>query len=160
MCKAIKYVGFHDISVGKEFTCNAWNPGSIPGSGRSTGERIGYPLQYSLGFPCDSADKETTCNVGNWVWSLSWEDPLEQGKATYSNILAWRIPWTSPWGCKESDTTEWLSVWGRDVWVIIEEVYKGGLWVLMKFLLLIWMMITLFEKISGCTYVYTFLYVY
>ena len=29
-----------------------------------------------------------------WVRSLSWEDPLEKGKATLSNILAWRIPWT------------------------------------------------------------------
>ena len=29
-----------------------------------------------------------------WVWSLAWEDPLEKGKATHSNILAWRIPWT------------------------------------------------------------------
>ena len=29
-----------------------------------------------------------------WVWSLGWEDPLEKGKATYSSILAWRIPWT------------------------------------------------------------------
>ena len=28
------------------------------------------------------------------VWSLGWEDPLEKGKATHSNILAWRIPWT------------------------------------------------------------------
>ena len=29
-----------------------------------------------------------------WVQSLGWEDPLEKGMATYSNILAWRIPWT------------------------------------------------------------------
>ena len=29
-----------------------------------------------------------------WVQSLGWEDPLEKGKATYSSILAWRIPWT------------------------------------------------------------------
>ena len=29
-----------------------------------------------------------------WVRSLGWEDPLEKRKATYSNILAWRIPWT------------------------------------------------------------------
>ena len=29
-----------------------------------------------------------------WVQSLGWEDPLEKGKATHSNILAWRIPWT------------------------------------------------------------------
>ena len=27
-----------------------------------------------------------------WVWSLGWEDPLEEGMATLSNILAWRIP--------------------------------------------------------------------
>ena len=42
------------------------------------------------------------------VPSLGWEDPLEEGMATHSSILAWRIPWTeepggySPWGCKES----------------------------------------------------------
>ena len=39
------------------------------------------------------------------VRSLGWEDPLEKGKATYSSILAWRIPWTV-----ESDTTEQLSL--------------------------------------------------
>ena len=33
--------------AGKESACNAGDPGSIPGSGRPTGERIGYPLQYS-----------------------------------------------------------------------------------------------------------------
>ena len=43
-----------------------------------------------------------------WVGKI----PLEKGKATHSNILAWRIPWTiySPWGRKESDTTEKLSL--------------------------------------------------
>ena len=46
---------------------------------------------------------------------MGWEDPLEEGMATQSSILAWRIPWTeepggySPWGCKESDMTEQLS---------------------------------------------------
>ena len=39
-----------------------------------------------------------------WVWSLGWEDPLEKGKATHSSILY------SPWGCKESDMTEQLSL--------------------------------------------------
>jgi len=39
--------GFLDSSVGKESTCNAGDTGSIPGSGRSAGEEIGYPLQYS-----------------------------------------------------------------------------------------------------------------
>ena len=40
-------MGFPDSSVGKEYTCNAGDPGSIPGSGRSAGEGIDYPLQYS-----------------------------------------------------------------------------------------------------------------
>ena len=44
---AISSLGFPDGSVGKESTCNAGDPGSIPGSGRSAGEGIGYPLQYS-----------------------------------------------------------------------------------------------------------------
>jgi len=41
------YVGFPGSSAGKESTCNAGDPGSIPGLGRSPGEGIGYPLQYS-----------------------------------------------------------------------------------------------------------------
>ena len=40
-------MGFPDSSVGKESTCKGGDPGSIPGSGRSAGERIGYPLHYS-----------------------------------------------------------------------------------------------------------------
>ena len=40
-------MGFPDSSVGKESACNAGDPGSIPGSGRSAGEGIDYPLQYS-----------------------------------------------------------------------------------------------------------------
>ena len=45
----------------------AGDPGSIPGSGRSSGEGIGYPLQYFLGFPGDSAGKEFACTVGDLV---------------------------------------------------------------------------------------------
>ena len=52
-----------------------------------------------------------------WVRSLGHEDPLEEGVATHSSILAWRIPWReepgglySPWGLKELDMTEQLSV--------------------------------------------------
>ena len=41
-----------------------------------------------------------------WVRSLGWEDPLEKGTAPHSSILSWRVPW----GCKESDTTERLSL--------------------------------------------------
>ena len=45
-----------------------------------------------------------------WVHSMGWEDPLDKGKVTHSSILAWRIPWTSPWGRKKLDTTERLSL--------------------------------------------------
>ena len=50
-----------------------------------------------------------------WLRSLGWKDPLEKEMAIHSSILAWRIPWTeepgghSPWGHKESDTTEQVS---------------------------------------------------
>ena len=46
-----------------------------------------------------------------WVQSLGWEDPLEKGMATHSSIPAWRIPWTSLWGHKESDLAEPLSLY-------------------------------------------------
>ena len=47
---------------------------------------------------------------GTWVPSLEWEEPLEKGTATYSSILAWRMPWTVyPWGREELDMTERLS---------------------------------------------------
>ena len=51
-------------------------------------------VHWKKGFPCDSAGTESSCNVGDLVQSLGWEDPLEKGKATHSSILAWRIPWT------------------------------------------------------------------
>ena len=46
------------------------------------------------------------------VRSLGWEGPLEKEMATYSSLLAWRIPWGlySPWGSKELDRTEQLSL--------------------------------------------------
>ena len=58
-------MGFADSSVGKEPACNAGDPGSIPGSGRSTGEGIGYPLQYSWASLVTQAGKESSCNVGD-----------------------------------------------------------------------------------------------
>ena len=65
-------LGFPSSSVGKEPACNAGDPGLIAGWGRSPGEGIGYPLQYS------GLENSMDCN--------------------------------SPWGCKESDTTEQLSL--------------------------------------------------
>ena len=58
-----------------------------------------------------------------WIWSLGWEDALEEAMATHSSILAERIPWTEEPGelqsmglHKESDTTEWLSTQHRTAW--------------------------------------------
>ena len=56
---------YPDSSVGKASVCNAGDPSSIPGSGRSTGEGIGSPLQFFLGFPYGSAGKEFACNAGD-----------------------------------------------------------------------------------------------
>ena len=86
--------GFPESSVGKESACNAGDPGSIPGTGRSTGKGIGYPLQYSWASLVAQLIKNSPAMWETWVWPLDWEDPLEKGPATLSNILAWRIPWT------------------------------------------------------------------
>ena len=66
----------------------------IHGSGRSTGEGIGYPLNYSWGSMVAQLVKNPHAVRETWVHSLGWEDPLEKGKATRFSILAWRIPWT------------------------------------------------------------------
>ena len=91
---AIVTLGFPDSSVGKESACNAGDPCLIPGLGRSTGEGIGYPLQYSWASLVAQLLKNPPAMRETWVRSLGWEDPLEKGKATHSSILAWRIPWT------------------------------------------------------------------
>ena len=88
------YMGFPDNSVGKESTCNAGDPSSIPGLGRSTGEGIGYPLQYCWASLMGQLVKNPPAMRKTWVQHLGWEDPLEKGKAIPSSILAWRIPWT------------------------------------------------------------------
>ena len=101
--------GFSDSSVGEESACNAEDPSSVLGSGRSPGKGIGYSLQYSwaslwprwlrIHLQCRRR------GFNPWVGKIPW--------------LRKRVPtpvfWTQefhglygPWGCKESDTTEWL----------------------------------------------------
>ena len=82
------------LAVSKESACNAGDPGLIPGSGRSAGEEIGYPLQYSWASLVAQLVKNPSAMWETWVQSLGWEDPLEKGTATHSTILVWRIPWT------------------------------------------------------------------
>ena len=84
--------GFLGSSVGKESACNAGDPSLIAGSGRSPGERIGYPLQYSWASLVAQMVKNLPAMWETWVQSLGREDLLEEGMATHSSILAWRIP--------------------------------------------------------------------
>ena len=86
--------GFPHSSVRKESTCNAGDPGSIPELGRSAGEGIGYPFQYSWASLLAQMVKNPPAMWETWVQSLGWEDPLKKGKATHSSILALEIPWT------------------------------------------------------------------
>ena len=72
--------GFPDSSVGKESACNAGDPSLIPGSGRSTGEGIGYPLHYS------------------WVSLVAQlvKNPLQCGRPGFDPSVG-KIPWRRKW---------------------------------------------------------------
>ena len=87
------------------------HPCSVPGLGRSPGGGKGYPLQYSWTPLVAQLVKNLPAMRETWIRSLGWEDPLEKGKATHSSILAQKFhELYSPWGHKESDTTEQLSL--------------------------------------------------
>ena len=70
---------------------------------------------HCLGFPGGSDSKESACNAGDLGSIPGLEDPLEEGMAIHSSILAWEIPWTEepgglqPMGYTESDMTEQLT---------------------------------------------------
>ena len=73
-------MGFHDSSVGKESACNAGNPGSILGSGRSTGEGIGYLLQYSWAYLVAQLVKNPPANARDLGSIPGLEGSLGEGK--------------------------------------------------------------------------------
>ena len=108
---------FPDSSAGKKSTCNAADPSSIPGLGRSPGKAIGYSLQYSLTSLVSQMVKNLPAMWETQVQSLGWEDPLEKEIATYSSFLFLpeefhgqrSLEDYSLWGRKESDTTEQLT---------------------------------------------------
>ena len=76
----------------KNLPANAGDPGSIPESGSSPGKGIGYPLQHSWASLVAQMVKNLPIMRETWVWSLGWEDPLEEGMATHFSMLPWRIP--------------------------------------------------------------------
>ena len=100
--------GFPGSSVGKESACNAGDPGSIPGSGRSPGEGIGYPLQYSWASLMAQLVKNPPVMQETWIHSLGWEFPGE-GKGCplqYSGLETSTSMDCNPRGRKGSDMTE------------------------------------------------------
>ena len=107
------FLGFPGGSAGKESACNAGDPGSIPGSGRSPGEGTGYPLQYPwASHGGGSNSKEYACNVGD-EGSISGlgkspggghANPLQY--SCLENPMDRSLVGYSPWDHRESDTTE------------------------------------------------------
>ena len=85
---------FPDSLVGKESACNAGDPGSIPGLGRSTGEGIRYPLQYFWASLVAQLIKILLAMWETWVPFLGWEDPMEKGKAYPLQYSGLEKPWT------------------------------------------------------------------
>ena len=71
-------MGFPGNSAGKESACNAGDPGSIPGLGRSAGEAIGYPLQDSWASQVAQLVRNQPAMWETCIRSLNWEDPLEK----------------------------------------------------------------------------------
>ena len=102
-------LGFRGSSAGKEFICNAGDTSSIPESGRSPGEGIGYPLQYSSASLVAQTVKNPPPVWETPVRSLGQEDPLEEGMATHSSVLTWRIPMDrgASWATVHRVTKSW-----------------------------------------------------
>ena len=91
-------VAWPDRSVGKESACSAEDLGSIPGSGRSAGEGIGYPPQYSWASLVAQLVKNLPAMLETWVWSLGWR----------SERLPTPVFWPGEFHGPELDKTEWL----------------------------------------------------
>ena len=123
--------GFPGSSASKESACNAGDPGSIPGSGRSAGEGIGYPLQYAWASLVAQLVKnppamwETGFHpwVGKIPWRRAW-NPL-QYSCLENPYGQRRLEGYSPWGHKESDMTERLST---NRWQDHEEGVPNSIW--------------------------------
>ena len=95
-------MGFLDSSVGKESACNAGDPGLIPGSGRSPGERISYPLQYSWASLVSQIVKNSSAMNDTWVQTLGWENPWRRAWQPTPVFLPGESPWTEELGRLQS----------------------------------------------------------
>ena len=98
----------------------------IAGLGRSPGGGHGIPLQYSWASVRAQMIKNPPAMQETWVQSLVWEDPLEEGMATHSSILAWKISmdrgaWRAPGGL---GMTEQLSTLTSTIHATYDFIFK------------------------------------
>ena len=93
---------FPGKSAGKESTCNAGDPGSIPGLGRSPREEIGYPLQYSWASLMAQIVKNQPAAQETWVWSLVGKIPWRRAWQPTPVFLSGESPWTEEPGGLQS----------------------------------------------------------
>ena len=97
--------GFPDSSVGKETTCSAGDPSSIPGSGRSPGEGVGYPLQYSWTSWVVQLVKNPPAMWKTWV-IYPWVGKIPWRKERLPTPVFWPGEFHGlygPWDCKEPE---------------------------------------------------------
>ena len=103
------YEGFPHSSVGKESTCNAGDPSSIPGSERSPPRRDRLPTLVFLGFPGGSVCKESACSEGDLGLIPGLGRSPGEGKGYPLQYSGLENSMYSPWGRKELDMIERLS---------------------------------------------------
>ena len=105
------FQGLLGSSAGKESACDAGDPGSIPGLGRSAGEGIGYPLQYSWASLVDQLVKNPPPLRETWV--NPWVGKIPWRRERLPTLVFWPGEFHGlycPWGCRELDTTERFSL--------------------------------------------------
>ena len=107
------HMGFPGSSAGSESAYNARDPGSIPGSGSSPGERDRLPIPLFGGFPVGSDGKESACNVEDLDSIPGFRKSAAEGHGTPLQYSCPEDPHGqrsvagySLWGSKESDTAE------------------------------------------------------
>ena len=152
-------MGFPHSSVGKESAYNAGDPGSIPVSGRSTGEGTGYPLQYSWTSLVTQLVKNPPAMWETWVRSLGWKDPLKKERLPIPIFRLGEFHGLySPWGRKVLDMTEQLSYFTKWNAVIIKNKINlnvqtwGGMRYSLKKHRIIFM--TIYTQMHIFTYIY------
>ena len=116
-------LGFPGSSADKESICNTGEPSSIPESGSSTGEGIGYPHQYSWASLVAQLVKNLPEMWETWVGKILWRWERLPTPIFWPGELHGLY---SPWGLKELDTTERLSLTSlRDKGVVTLSLSKG-----------------------------------